>query len=345
MAYKMKSGRYRAERVISGVRKTATFDTKKEARAWEAEQNSVAWEKQSKRIVTVLYAANEYLDEVASRMVPRTVTEKKQAFGHLLKFIGSHENIESITPQLAARSMNEQYQKRGGNAANGDRKNLVAWWNWCAKRLGVERENPFSKLDKFPEDKHARVVPKEEYMQRLLDGESGETRTLLLAALHTAARRGELLSLRWDDLDMERRSVRLWTRKRKGGGMDFNLIPMTEELHDALAEHKRSARSVFVFCQADGQQITDNTIRKFMARLCKKHDVPKFGFHGIRHLSASMLDAAGVGLSVIQMILRHKSATTTDGYLHSLRGVQVDLDGVFGKKKKAHKSELVSLHG
>ncbi|MFO8111368.1 MAG: tyrosine-type recombinase/integrase [Desulfosalsimonadaceae bacterium] len=56
----------------------------------------------------------------------------------------------------------------------------------------------------------------------------------------------------------------------------------------------------------------------FMKRLCEKAEVPPFGFHAIRHLIATRLYHMGKPLGAIQMILRHKSAATTERYLKSL---------------------------
>ena len=56
----------------------------------------------------------------------------------------------------------------------------------------------------------------------------------------------------------------------------------------------------------------------FMGRLCDKTGVKRFGFHAIRHLSASILFKLGYELGVIQAILRHKSPGTTERYLRSI---------------------------
>jgi len=71
-----------------------------------------------------------------------------------------------------------------------------------------------------------------------------------------------------------------------------------------------------------------------MRRMCKRAGVKRFGFHAIRHLTASTLYNQGHPLSVIQAILRHKSPSTTEKYvktlgLESVRGV---LDNVFSDR-------------
>lgn len=333
MAYKKPDGKYKAVRMIGGIRRTRTFNTKAEARRWEAEQTAEKWSLQQKPILSALSAASEYLKEVESRMVRQTLVEKKSVFRLLFSMVDPTMPMEEITVQDAARFLNRQNEDRGGNAANGDRKNLSAWWTWAQETQGVEANNPFHKVRRFGEVRKERHVPTVEDMETLLKNEAGEVHTFLLTLLHTAARVGELFRLRWSDLDFEGRTVRLGTRKRKGGSLEHDKVPMTEALRTELKAHRENARSVFVFCRADGQPYTQRI--HLMERLCKRNGVQEFGFHGIRHLSASMLDAAGVELSTIQAILRHKSATTTAKYLHSLRGVQVELDGVFTSKEKA----------
>ena len=56
----------------------------------------------------------------------------------------------------------------------------------------------------------------------------------------------------------------------------------------------------------------------FMRRLCKRAKVKAFGFHAIRHLSASILYKLGYDIRTIQTILRHRSSKTTERYLKSL---------------------------
>ncbi|MCD6225245.1 MAG: tyrosine-type recombinase/integrase, partial [Deltaproteobacteria bacterium] len=56
----------------------------------------------------------------------------------------------------------------------------------------------------------------------------------------------------------------------------------------------------------------------FMRRICNKANVKRFGFHAIRHLTASILYQLGYKVAAIQPILRHKSPSTTERYLRSI---------------------------
>jgi len=103
---------------------------------------------------------------------------------------------------------------------------------------------------------------------------------------------------------------------------------MAKPLHDALLKHRQGATSLAVFCRRPGRTYT---VRQHWLRyLCGIAGVRYFTIHAIRHLTASILDQAGMALTMIQSVLRHKSATTTARYLHTLRGTKAALDEVFG---------------
>jgi integrase len=137
-------------------------------------------------------------------------------------------------------------------------------------------------------------------------------------------------------VDFANKRIRLWTKKRKGG-KEFDLVPMTEDLHNALLRHRgKYGQYEYVFVVTDkdsphyGQPYKSR--QHWLRTWCKRAEVKPFSFHCVRHLTASILDEKGIPLTTIQAILRHKSATTTSRYLHSLRGAKVALDEVFTRK-------------
>lgn len=68
-----------------------------------------------------------------------------------------------------------------------------------------------------------------------------------------------------------------------------------------------------------------------MKILCKRAGVKHFTFHGIRHLTASILAQQGIDIPTIQAILRHKNSMTTTRYIHRLGITKNVLEDVFGK--------------
>jgi integrase len=94
-------------------------------------------------------------------------------------------------------------------------------------------ENPCFFLEKKPEDKYVRHIPTEEEMSRILLA-AGDDRPFFLVLYHTMARLDEALRLRWEEINFEDKSIKLWTRKRKDGAWDFDILPMNQVLNDTL---------------------------------------------------------------------------------------------------------------
>ena len=284
--------------------------------------------------VTLEGLCANYLAAVESRGVARmSVAEKFTIFKAFARAVGPQRNVRTVTYGEVERFLGNVAKEKSGSRANRYRIHIVAAWNWGVRGMGLPQECPW-KVDKFREDKQARYIPPVEDFWKVYDAaardEDEQSQRLLMAYLHTAARKSEIFRLKWSDVDFERRTVRLWTRKRKGG-LESNLVPMSEELERVLREQRQHVqlRSEYVFISHMGQPFTEHG--KLMRRLCAVANVKPFGFHAIRHLSASILASASMTLPEIQAMLRHKNATTTSRYLHTLNGGNLQIDGVFAR--------------
>jgi integrase len=105
-------------------------------------------------------------------------------------------------------------------------------------------------------------------------------------------------------VDFGWRILRLGTRKRAGGGMEHDWIPLTARLADTLAAHRQRTESDLIFPGPGGKPY--KTRASLLRRLCSKAGVRRFGFHGIRHLSASLMACNGMAITSIQAVLRHQ---------------------------------------
>ena len=308
-------------------------------------KSAVLWEKKIKKelekqtdtiCLTVLEWAEKYLDDVKRRDVKKTYEEKRVAFVRLLKFenVVPEGHVDQFDITLADAFLSYQNDFRSGHAANKDRKNLARAWDWGVQKVPEfprDLMNPFRAVEKMREERSPRYVPPEEDFWKVYENVEGQDKVMLLASLHLASRRGELFRLKKSDIDFSNKTVTLWTRKRKGGNLEPDTLPMTKELKIALVmwcEKRLSHNTVdkeHVFVCLDKYQFCRDYYGKpfknrqhFMEKLCKRSGVKKFGFHAIRHLSASMLYRKGYSVSFIQKVLRHKNPTTTERYLRSL---------------------------
>ncbi len=275
--------------------------------------------------------AEEYLDYAKNNWAKITYGEKKGALSRLFKNIDADSNLAMMTPSLSMKHLMQEAKSRSGNAANKDRKNLAAGWEWGRKYInGFPQDilNPFKAVKKFPEKRSPRYVPPEEDFWKAYYQAKGQDQIMLLAYLHLAARRREVFNLTWEDIDFGNSQIRIWTQKREGGTKEFDWLPMTSELKKSLMgwwQERPIKNSPFVFVCLNKEHFCEpyygkpfKERRHFMKKLCERAGIKPFGFHGIRHLTASILYHKGYDVSVIQAILRHKSPTTTNRYLKKL---------------------------
>ena len=241
--------------------------------------------------------------------------------------------VAEITKEMCRKFLKHQNDTRSGYASNKDHKNLSAAWTWGIENMdnwGLEI-NSFRSVKKFKEIRKPRYVSPEEDFWKVYEEQTDQRdKAMLLTFLHLAARRGELFRLKRNDLDFQNRRARLWTQKREEG-MEYDWLPITVELSECLSSWWKKRMelgltdSQHVFVCLDENEVNAERYGEpfsarchFMRRICKRAKVEAFGFHGIRHLAASILFRQGYSVGQIQQFLRHKSPSTTEKYLKSL---------------------------
>lgn len=311
---------------IQGTQKQRSFKTKKEAKGWEAEARKLISQKNQTDTICLLDFINLYLDYSKEKFVHKTYHEKLFAFRALLNSIDGTTPVEDITTGDVLKHLRKQNLLRSGNSANKDRKNLIAGWNWGLKYIeNFPLRNPFQ-VERFAEKRTPRYIPsKEDFNLILAVAKSDQDRCLLICYLHTGARRSELFNLKWSDISWTDHKLRLKTMKRKDGISEYNWLPLTETLYKCLTDHRTNNKTAeYVFLNPrTGKPYIER--KAWMKTLCKRAEVNEFGFHSIRHLTASILVENDVPLIDIQTILRHKSITTTEKYLHRLKSVRTTI--------------------
>jgi integrase len=249
-----------------------------------------------------------------------------------------------ITPRMVERHLEERLII-SAYTANKDLRYFRATINYGLKKELITN-NPSEGLEFFPVEKKVKYVPPIEDIDRVIAVAKPDDQEFLWIIQETMARVGEINRLLWEDVDLERRFIILYTRKKKGGHLTPRKVPMTQKLYDVLLHryenrnpdkpwvfwHRYWSRKANKFCEGPfGDR------KKLMNRLCEKAGVRYFRFHPIRHSGASIMDVNNVPLGAIQRILGHENRKTTELYLHSIGDLERDAINTFERvREKSH---------
>jgi integrase len=156
---------------------------------------------------------------------------------------------------------------------------------------------------------------------RLLKALEEPERTLVLTAVLTGMRIGELLALRWRNVDFERKVTRVReavyeghnsTPKTQGSIRD---VPIGPALEQALRQHgarSRTSDDSLVFPSRTGTHLRPgNLLRRHLQAACAKAELPRFSWHDFRRTHATLLSDMGEPLKTAQAQLGHASLSTT----------------------------------
>lgn len=259
----------------------------------------------------------------------------------------TEDDIESVIRQVSA--------TRSATTVNHYVQMVRALCRWAVKRGYREQSFLPTESDVIRRRKVARrnrrLEPGEE--EKLLSSAGPHLQRLIIAALETCCRQGELLSLQWRDVSLGRREIALRAAKTKTA--TDRIIPISDRLR-AVLEHVRldpndepQAPTAFVFGDELGGRIkcvrrawqtavlkahdhqpawhwTKGRTKKGVGKLSKtsqaQYHAIDLHFHDLRHEAGSRLLEAGWPLHEVQQMLGHTSLEQTSTYLNAtLRGM------------------------
>jgi len=166
-------------------------------------------------------------------------------------------------------------------------------------------------------------------------------RALWATALYAGLRAGELMALRWRDVDLASGLIRVeraWDPK--GGGQLVEVksragrrrVPVRALLRDHLDEHKLRTGGepeALAFGRKDGRPFTGTAMRDRALRAWKVAELAPITLHECRHTFASVWIAAGVGAKALSTYMGHANiAITLDRYGHLMPGNEVEAVGL-----------------
>lgn len=316
---------YRARVRIKGAPiLTATFPSKTLARDWaqkvetQIKENTYFPTLQAQR-----HTLNELIDLYIQKLhhapnSQRTTISELKRWGELI----GEFNLSQITPAKIRSTMEiiENTKTPAGKIKSTSTVNrhlsvLSSALTFAKKELGWIQSNPAFNVSKLPEPNGRVRYLSDDERNRLLDAIQKASNPFLypavMLAISTGARRGEILSLRWEDVDLDHG----WAVLQKTKNGDRRGIPITGRALDVmrdLYEHRQS--DILVFPNTTNSGYFD--IRRSWEKALKQANIKDFRFHDLRHTCASYLMMNGCSLGEIADVLGHKTLQMVKRYSH-----------------------------
>jgi len=363
--FQRKDGRWVAQvRLENGKMKQRYFkpNQEKEARValrkmlYEKEQGALATGPQQ----TLKAYLEQWLEQVyrpsghsiGTYNMYRIVIEK-----HIIPSLG-HIRLQQLKPQQVqafyASKLNEGLsQKRVKSIHSVLHKALenAVKWNLVGRNVCDLVSSPIPR-------RHEIQPLTQEQAQRLLKAaHDHKLEALLTVALTTGMRRGELLGLHWQDIDLNTGSIQVRRSVNRIGkhglvvsepktARSRRRIVLPAFVMDVLKQHRQHQQEMkrqvgdvwremdIVFCNTVGGYIEPSNLHDWFKKLLKSAELPNIRFHDLRHSAATILLGMGVHPKVVQELLGHSNISTTmDIYSHVLPSMQQEamskLDDLF----------------
>jgi integrase len=310
---------------------SATFEKLSDARKWaQATEAAIVEGRHFKTAEAKRHTVSDMIDRYCRDVLPAKAPEsRRKQRQQLLWWRGQlgHCVLADITPALIAehrdtlgRGTTQRHTRRANSTVKLYLEALshtftmaVEEWHWC-------EENPTLKVKK-PRLPWGRVRflsdgERHQLLAACRESLNPSLHTIVVLALSTGARKGELLGLRWSDVDL--RCGTLTFHETKNG--ERRAVPLTGLTLALMRQHAKVRRlgTALVFPDPTGTRPAN--IRAAWQGAIRRAAIADFRFHDLRHTAASYLAMSGASLAEIAEVLGHKTLAMVKRYTHLSEG-------------------------
>lgn len=251
---------------------------------------------------------------------------------HLIPFFGKTP-IDKITTMQIEQYKSQKMKTSLVNKSINNHLHVLSKSLRTAEEWGLIESLPKIKLLKTPPQEFDFLTIAES--EKLLEHAKGVWHDMILTALKTGLRFGELKALNWKDIDWERRMIivrstiyRNVINSTKSNKKRY--VPMTREVYNALMARKREKG--FIFTDNSERPLKDTVCQNHLDEACERANLRRITWHVLRHTFASHLASSGASMKAIQELLGHADIQTTLRYAHLSPSTLKDTVNLLEKK-------------
>lgn len=316
---------------------TASFARLTDAKRWAAETETAI--RQGKHFGIARRRTFTELADKYEAAITDHLKSMQARIGHLAYWREEFDahSLDDVTPALIAEKYAALHKDGARSVATANRylATLSACFTFAVKECGWIERNPCARVRKGKENAGRVRYLTDDERTRLLKACKESSNPLLypafVVALSTGARQGEVMGLRWPQVDFTRRTILLRDGETKNGV--GRVLPLTGEAFDLLRDRAkvRDLKDDRVFpVPAEGRGF--GSLRTAWDKALERAEVKDFRWHDLRHTAASYLTMAGIGSMEVAKVLGHKTLAMTARYSHLSPERTVELGDVLAQR-------------
>ena len=251
--------------------------------------------------------ADDFLEEYCKQN-KRSWQRDEFSLNSLKKFFKG-ETLQSFGPEKIERFKAKRKAEVSSATVNRELACLKTMFS-KAVEWGRTEKNPAAKVKKFRENPGRERILSPEEARSLIECAGPGIRPVLIVALNTGMRRGEILSLKWADVDFGKSFI-LISDSKSGRSRK---VPMNAFVYETLQKLPRTSAEHVFFNPETKSHIKG--IRTAFKAACRRAEIKGVRLHDLRHTAASKMIEAGADLVTVSKILGHASIQMTMRYAH-----------------------------
>jgi len=250
----------------------------------------------------------EYLTYARTNKTASSFRRDQVSINALLKTFGNCQ-IKDITAHDIDYHINQRKVTLKNSTVNREVACIKHMFN-KAVEWGYLLNNPLKTVKKLKEPPGRIRYLNAEEIERLMVQCADHIKPIVVMALNTGMRKGEILHLQWGDIDFKNRILHIRQTKNN----EHKTIPINDTLLNCLLGLSPQLSNQYVFANPEGNPYTD--VKTGFSRAVQRAGITDFRFHDLRHTFASRLVMAGTDLRTVQVLLGHKDIKMTMRYSH-----------------------------
>ena len=191
------------------------------------------------------------------------------------------------------------------------------------------------------EHKEMQTIPAEQLQAFLQEAKATGVYEMYYIELATGLRRGELLGLKWTDIDWQNGIIKVRRQIARVGGQiveaplktknSYRTVTISQQAIEVLKQQEEKTNDEYVFPSPNGGPISPDSVNNMLKRVLARAGIPKVRFHDLRHTFATIALQNGVDIQTVSGMLGHFSAGfTLDTYAHVTTAAQKEAADTMG---------------